>query len=94
MRPNLEIFGTTENRVTYQYYETITQQEADYTTSIPIMLIDQYISLQIQLLMTSLTRQLEKLQINLRQADALRDSQQQEITRLKAALRRPNDSIQ
>jgi hypothetical protein len=42
----------------------------------------------------NLTRQLEKLQINLRQADALRDSQQQEITRLKAALRRPNDSIQ
>eukprot|EP00775_Hariotina_reticulata_P003334 gene3334-biopygen5021 len=40
-----------------------------------------------------LSRQLEKLQINLRQSDALREAQQQEITRLKAALRRPNDSI-
>jgi hypothetical protein len=32
-RPNLEIFGTTENRLTYQYYETITQRRADYTTA-------------------------------------------------------------
>jgi len=41
-----------------------------------------------------LTRQMEKMQINLRQADALREAQQQEISRLKAALRRPNDNIQ